>query len=208
MHTEQVPLGKGWVQEVFAWIPCHANPLHHTARRSILRNGKRNNLVEIGFLKAIRESGVRCLHRVSLMPMLGSESPSDLDTGREGSLETGVGESNKTREFRLAYDFDGPKTETMLAKMSLDPGHHLLAFLSFDRTIQELRYGGIGIEGDKRLDVALAPRAKPKAGCREPGHRRSLSDGLANSLGMATVAARSAKLNKSRWSFRSQKREG
>jgi hypothetical protein len=143
--------------EIVLRIARHPEFFHHAPRAPVLRHGERDDLLEPGLLEAEFQRRHRALGRVAQAPMIEGQPVSQLNAGREGSLEARHRETDEADERSDARNFDRPEAESVLREVLPDLRRERIALRAIQRRRQELHDAGVRVEGREGLEVGVAP---------------------------------------------------
>ena len=79
------------------------------------------------------EYGASRLGGVAAAPLLGGETPANLDAGREVRFECRDRQADESDEVGLSGEFDRPEPETTLGEVVADPGRGRVALGAVER---------------------------------------------------------------------------
>ena len=106
--------------EVFGRQACHSQTLHDSLRAVVCRNGHRDDLRKLQFVKREIERRSGGFRREAFSPVIAGQPPADLNAGCEVGIKPGHSQSDESNEVGDPGNFDRPQAETMTFEMFAD----------------------------------------------------------------------------------------
>ena len=143
--------------EVVGRVVGHSELPHHSLRPDICWGGEGDDPVETDLDESEAQRLASGLGRVSLTPVLGGETPTDLDGRREMRLERRFQETGEAKEPAVGSPLERPQAESTLPEQHLDTVDERVT-LSARQTRREMLHDPkVSVHPSERLPVAFGP---------------------------------------------------
>src|SRR5579864_8247924 len=139
--------------EIVRRVVGHAEPFHHAPRPDVSRNRERHQRLKPDLLERVPHHLPRALGSQPLPPMIGRESPANLDTRRKRALERRHGQPHKPDKRTIPPELRRTEPETVFPEMSFNPLDEQIALLPGKPSRHKLHDARVRIQPRKRFPV-------------------------------------------------------
>jgi len=160
MPPQRMPLRKPRMIEIFPWIMRHPDPLHHPPRPHIPRHRERNQPIQPQHIKRIPSRNPRRLSCQPLAPVLGRQTPANLNRRRERRLELRNHQPHKADEIARLNQFRRIRTKAVPVKVALDAPNQCIGFLRRQQARKKLHHPRVCVHPLKRQPIFRAPSSQ------------------------------------------------
>ena len=162
--------------EIVCRITHHVELLHHPLRTHVdcCRHG--DNLLGTQTVLSELHRGPCAFRRQPLSPVIGRQSPANLQAGGEVRLVVRHRQSDKANKRLAGSHFDRPQTKAICIKCLLNAITRLVALCGGQYIRKEFHHSRIRVDGGKRRTICVTPATQQQSVGRQLfGQRR---DGL------------------------------
>jgi hypothetical protein len=163
MRCESIAGGDAGVQEVLSRIVGHVETLHQAARASVDGSGVGDELAQAELVEREDDRGARRLTGDAPTPVATSQTPAELDRGRERDVDLDRVEPDVAREWRLTWDLHRPQAVSAVLEGALEALDRCFAARAGERRRVVLHHLLIGVERREVIDVGCSPAAQEQA---------------------------------------------
>ena len=154
--------GQGGVVELAQKL--HAELLHDPLRAQV-RDGREGYQFFDAQLCGERYAGLRRFRRITLIPELGPQAPTDFDFILHARKRYAV-QSRITEQLAVLAPLDGVQAESLGRELLAYAFHEFRRLLRRQRCRKVLHHARVGVHGRKCSEVFFPPCAQHEPGCR------------------------------------------